>query len=337
MLKKALLAVAIGLVGFTAVFAQQPKDFVFIGDVKYNQIMVNASKPDFVAKFELGEKAENVGGHKQDVNRYTEGFPNAFRGGSTDSEIWILDAINGFLKLFDGNELKKSVEIKAMGNVHDFAISNDNKYIAFLNRTTGVIYITDMSGRELAKATGYEYANSVEFTSDNHILVVHPMGQGIAKLDIAGELKDTYIADETLTNISNESGLWGFEGMFTTNAKLVVRTSTDPDAVKVVAEFPFNEYKSKEVLYKGADIYGFDVEGNIYFGLTACDPLGVIYRDRLYKCSTDGKILKELDILDHSVVSPNLPRHKTVNKFGRVYSVDADYKNYYLQSWEMGK
>lgn len=335
MLKKTLLALAIGVIGFTgAVCAQDDSNYTFIGDLKYNQVMLDAAKPESAAVFDFGTEPEKVGGHEQDFNRNTDGFPTAFRGGNTDSEIWVLDSLNGVLKLFNDKKLKKSIDIKKMGIVYDFAISSDNEYIAFLNRTTGSVYVTDPSGKVLTTVSGYEYATSIEFAPDNHILIVHPMGQGIVKLDVNGALKDTYISDGTLSNIANEKGLWGLDGIFTNNAKLFVRSGTATDSVKVLAEIPFKDFEGVE--YKGGNIYGFDEKGNLYFGLVACDPNGVIYRDRLYKCNQEGKILKELDILDHSVISPNVPRHRTVNTFGRVYSLDADFDHYYLRSWNMG-
>lgn len=340
MLKKTLLAVAIGIIGLSGMpaYAQEAQEnqetnYTLIGDFKYNEIMLNANRSNVWAQFEFGTKPENVGGTQQDPGHFTEGFPPAFRGGSFEKEVWILDANNNALKLFENGKLKKNIDIKYVGHAFDFAISQDNKNMVFLDRTSGNVYVADKDGKQTAKVSGFEYATSVEFNHKNEILVVHPMGQGIVKLGLDGKEIAKYSADQTTSNFENEKGLWGLDGVHTNTIKLFVRTGVDPKDVKVLAEFPFKEYKDVE--YKGATIFGFDKKGNVYFGLVACDPNGVVYRDRLYKCDQNGKVLKEMDVIDQSLLSPNVPRHRLVNKFGRVIALDADVEKFYIRGWNM--
>ena len=119
MLKKTLLAVAIGVIGLSGMpaYAQEAQEnqetnYTLIGDFKYNEIMLNANRSNVWAQFEFGTKPENVGGTQQDPGHFTEGFPPAFRGGSFEKEVWILDANNNALKLFENGKLKKNIDIK---------------------------------------------------------------------------------------------------------------------------------------------------------------------------------------------------------------------------------
>jgi hypothetical protein len=100
------------------------------------------------------------------------------------------------------------------------------------------------------------------------------------------------------------------------------------------AEIPFKDYEDVE--YKGGNIYGFDKEGNIYFGLVACDPNGIIYRDRIYKADQNGNIINTLDVLDKPIISPHLPRHRIACPDGRILTFFSEEdKTYYLLTYSL--
>lgn len=323
-----VLAFAVTSIGIAA-----EQNYRIINGLQYHKIMYRAVASEELMTIKFGFASENLGGYEQDVKRVTEGFPPAFREGSSSDEVWILDSVNSAIKLFKAGKFVKKIDLKNMGNVTDFALSKDGKF-AVLNQFTGYVFVIDQNGKVLSVMTGFSYATSLEFANEKELLITHPMAGGIARVSMEGALIELYEGDETLSNHSNDQGLWGLECAGLKKAKLFVRTGVEPADFRVVAEIPFATYRNVE--YKGGKIYGFDASGNVYFGLIACDPNGVIYRERLYKCNTNGKILKEKDILDRpGMMAPRAPRHRIVRKDGKIVAFSASGKGYTLYKWDM--
>ncbi|MBQ3644426.1 MAG: hypothetical protein II961_07490 [Candidatus Riflebacteria bacterium] len=350
MLKKTLLAVATSVacvLSSPVVFAQdhhehdhahhghvhQEKDvgeYKMINGLRYYKTMSEAVPSKELMRIDIGAEPENVGGPKQDPKHTTGGLPMAFRPTVNKDEVWILDSINGGLKLFKSGKLLKNINIKEFCTVQDFAFSPDGSKIAFLNANTGKIYITDDKGKLKTTISGYSYALSIEFENDKELLVLSPLSKGVAKVSVGGAPLGVFEGDQSLSNFSSEKGLWGIDYSNPTNAKLFVQKGSSP---KVIAEFPFAEYKDVE--YKVGKIYGLDSEGNVYFGLTACDPNGIIYRDRIYKCNQYGEILKELDVIDDPILSPELPRHRIVCPDGDIMTFYSNELVYAIRIYSM--
>ena len=346
MLRKTLLAVATSVacvLSSPVVFAHEGHDhglheeqniveFKMINGLRYFKTMSEAVPSKELMSIEMGAGAENVGGAHQDPNHATGGLPMAFRPTANKDEVWILDSINGGLKLFKSGKLQKNINIKELGIVQDFAFSPDGSKIALLNANTGKIYITDNNGKVKNTISGPAYGSaiSIEFENDKELLVISPLSRGVIKVSIGGAPLGVYEGDQSLSNFSSEKGLWGIDCSNPTNAKLYVQKGSSP---KVLAEFPFAEYK--EVEYKGGNIYGFDADGNVYFGLIACDLNGIIYRDRIYKCNQYGEILKELDVLDDPILSPELPRHRIVCPDGDIMTFYSNELVYSIRIYSM--
>jgi hypothetical protein len=334
MLNKAIIAVAAVLISLSASvsIAQEEVEYKMINHLRYYKTMDKAVNSDELMRITYGSKSGNVGGHEQDVKQQANGLPMAFRPTETPDEVWVLDSINRGLKLFKAGKLVRMVFInKEMDFIHDFAISKDGK-IAFLNQHTGKVYITNNKGDLINSFSGFESAISIEFATDKTLLIVSPLAGGVVKVSVDGAPLGIYEADQTLSNFSNSKGLWGLECYGGQVAKLYVRNEA-ANSVKVIAEFPFKNYKDVE--YKGGNIYGFDKEGNVYFGLIACDPNGIIYRDRIYKCNQEGKVLKEMDVIDRPVMSPGLPRHRIVGPDGRILTFHTNGDTYYLYTYTL--
>ena len=337
MLKKSLIAIATGILCSLSIpdlYAHEV-EFKVINQQKVFKTMYEAVPYTQFMQIGIGSNADNVGGFEQDERHTSSGLPMAFRPTNNPDEAWILDAINDSLKLFKSGKLIRKINLDKMGYITDFAMNKSGQF-AFLNQQKGNIYITDSKGEIKATLTGFENALSLEFSSEKELLVKSPMAGGVIRVSTEGTMLGLYEGNQSLSNYTSEMGLWGLECSGGTIAKLfVIEPSQDIIPKKrIVAEFPFADYKDVE--YKGGGIYGFDAEGNIYFGLVACDPDGIIYRDRIYKCNQDGKVLKEMDVTGLAVRSPDLPRHRVVWSEDKVMTFYSDeLKNYYLEEFNL--
>ena len=334
MLKKSLLTIAVCIFSLTNISLCLAEEAVaehkMINGLRYYKTMYDAKPSTEVMRLKMGARSENVGGHKEDIKEQTGGLPMAFRPTANKDEAWILDSINGALKLFKAAKLKRYISLKEFGLIQDFAISKDNKLFAFLNAKTGAVYVTDERGKVKNSFTGYECALSIEFTSNNDLLIVSPLAKGVVQVSCEGAPLGVYEADQSLSNFATEKGLWGIDYFEPTKAKLYVRKGS---SVKIVKEFVFDEYKDVE--YKVGNIYGIDADGNVCFGLIACDSNGIIYRDRIYKCNQNGRVLKELDVIDDPILSPELPRHRIVYPDGDVMTFFCNELEYAIRVYSM--
>ena len=328
MMKKTVLAVALSIICSLpyTVSAAQEVEYKIINGLRCYETMYNAVPYSLVMQIPLGSKPENVGGFAQDKRGMSSGLPMTFRPSSNPDEVWILDSINDTLKLFNySGKLIRSISLSKMGFITDFAMNKAGE-IAFLNQNSGKIYITDNQGNIKSTLNDFEYALSLEYYNDQELLVKSPLSKGIIRVSTNGERLGLYEADQTLSTYSSKKGIWGLDCFGGTVAKLyVIETGTNNK--KVVAEFPFNDFKDVE--YKGGAIYGFDSKDNIYFGLTACDSNGIVYRDRIYMCNQDGKVLKQMDVTGMCVRSPDLPRHRVAWPDGRIMTFYSDESDLY--------
>ena len=331
MLKKTVLVLFAVLMGGVLADAHE-EEFKLINHLRYYKTMYDAHEADELMRIPYGLKPENVGGEDQDSKKECQGVPMAFRPTENSDEVWILDSINRGLKLFKSGKLLKHIKIKQeMGFISDFAFNKKGK-IALLNQNVGNVYIINDNGNLIKNISGFQCANSLEFVSENTLLIDSPLSHGKVKLSIDGDLLGVYESDQTLSVYSSEKGVWGLDCYGGQVAKLFVRPNNGK-TIKVIAEFPYKDYEDVE--YKGGNIYGFDKDGNIYFGLVACNPEGIIYRDRIYKCNQNGKVLKEIDVLSKPFMSPNLPRHRVACPDGRVLTFHSFEDNYYLYTYSM--
>lgn len=306
-------------------------EFKFINNLSYHKSMFDATAPLDYLKIPFGKEEKSVGGQDQDslTEPYSYGVPWAFRMTGSGS-VWILDSLNQSLKLFkaDGN-VEKSFPLADYGKiVIDFAIAPDGS-MAFLNNVDGFIYLTDANGQKSGQIEGFAHARAIEFTPKGDLLVSHPIMQAVLRFSPAGEMTEQLVADQSLSLFAaaNEQ-LFGLE-INDLDASLYLRTVASPAETLVLARFPYTE-KHPGVTYAGGEIIGVDAAGNIYLSLVACHEQGQIYRERLYKCTADGKILGELDILTVPHLAPDLPRKRVVAPDGRIVAFYPEEANYVL-------
>ncbi len=306
-------------------------EFKTINGLIYHKSMFEATPSVDYLKIPFGREENNVGGQDQDseTNAASYGVPWAFRmvdGG----KVWVLDTLNRNLKLFrqDGS-VERTVSIASFGQmVIDFAIAPDGR-MAFLNNVEGFIYLVDAKGEKVSEIEGFGGARAIEFGKNGELLVSHPVMQAVLRFEANGELKEQVVGDQGLSLFANAEGqLYGLE-IRELGADLYSRTVASPAATLVLSTYPYEE-GHPGVTYAGGEIIGQDASGNIYFNLVACHEMGQIFRERIYRCSADGKKTGELDILTMPHLAPDLPRKRVVCPDGRIMSFYPEEKNYVL-------
>ena len=311
-------------------------DFKTVNGLVYHKSMLNAAPSVDYLKIPFGRETANVGGQDQDseTDAASYGVPWAFRM-TDDGNVWVLDTLNKSLKLFkkDGT-VERAVSIASFGQmVIDFAVAPDGR-MAFLNNVEGFIYLVDAKGEKVNEIEGFGGARAIEFGSTGELLVSHPVMQSVLRFSENGELKEQLVGDQSLSLFPNAAGqLYGLE-IRDLAADLYLRTVASPAATLVLATFPYEEgYPG--VTYAGGEILGLDAAGTVYFCLVACHEMGQIYRERLYKCAPDGKVLSQLDVLTVPHLAPDLPRKRVVCPDGRVMSFYPDETNYTLCTYTL--
>jgi hypothetical protein len=314
MFKKLFLIVLV--MTATLGFAQEA-EFKTINNLIYHKSMFNASESVDLLKIPFGSEASQVGGQDQDTDAMSYGVPWAFRM-AEGGNVWVLDSLNRQLKLFKPDAtVEKHISLEGFGKiVIDFAVAADGR-MAFLNSADGFIYITDAKGEKIHSIEGFNGARAIEFDRNGELLVSHPVIQSVLRFGQNGELAEQMVGDQSLSLYSDPSGkLFGLE-ISDLEASLYLRTVASPAETLVIGKFPYAE-KHPGVTYAGGEILGLDAAGNVYFCLVACHEEGQIYRERLYRCAPDGKVLGELDIHTIPHLAPDLPRKRVVCPDGRV-------------------
>lgn len=297
--------------------ASHEPEFKLINNLSYHKSMFSATPAVDYLKIPFGTDTMQVGGQDQDTEAVSYGVPWAFRmieGGN----VWVLDSLNKQLKLFkpDGS-VEKSFSVASFGAcIVDFALAPDGSF-AFLNNIDGFIHTASVAREKTHEIEGFNGARAIEYGRTGELLVSHPVMQSVLRFGSDGELKEQLVGDQGLSLYPNASGtLYGLE-IRELEADLYLRTVASPAETLVVAKFPYSE-KHPGVTYAGGEILGLDAAGNVYLCLVACHEEGHIFRERLYRCSADGKVIGELDILTVPHMAPDLPRKRVVCPDGRV-------------------
>lgn len=308
--------------------AQEP-EFKLINALSYHKSMFSAAPSVDYLKIPFGKGVNEVGGQDDDTESVTYGVPWAFRM-TADGKVWVLDSLNKLLKLFTPEgKVERSVSLQGMGKVViDFAVAPDGSF-AFLNAVDGLIYVTDADGKARQTIEGFNSARAIEFSPKGELVISNPVMGATLRFSTDGELKEQFVCDESLSLFEADNGqLFGLE-IADCEASLYLRTVASPAETITLGSFPYKEGHAG-VTYAGGEILGRDAAGNVYFNLVACHEEGHIFRERLYRCSADGKVLGELDILSIPHLAPDLPRKRVVCPDGRVMSYYPENEAYVL-------
>lgn len=310
------IAVIMFLMLSLGLFAKE-SNYKLINDLKYNKVMHDAKSPQELFLIPFGSNESSVGGFEQDTQLLGEGVPFAFRP-LADGSVWVLDSVNRALKLFTNKgKLQKSLDIKPFGKVvRDFAFDGNNGFW-LLAPFEGFLYRIDNSGNSVGRIEGFFDANAIESANNNELLVDMPMMSSVLRFGEDELLKKEYAYDGGISMFEGVGGnLLGLE-IEPKNIKLILRQQTVPPRNLTLTQFPL-EFDQQDVTYAGARLIGKDAAGNLYLNLIACDSNGVIYRDRLYKCTIVGKVLAEMDVLSVPYIAPDLPRKRVVTPDGKI-------------------
>ena len=318
---------------------EQPKSdiapHVILNNLRYTPDMQKAIKPRSLVKIPWGTEQNQVGGFNQDKEHLTEGMPWTFRALDND-KFWVLDSVNKKLKLFNKEgKCERFIVLSEMGrNIYDFAFSKDGVF-AFYNNITGQIFLVNKDGKLVKTLNGFITATSIEFAKDGNMLIALPTAKGKVKIAQDGQLMGIYPSNENLSVIeSDKGGLYGlnFSGK---KAELTLRTGLEEKDTKVLTTINYDKPQEHEVWYTGGAIYGKDVKGNVYFALIVCDKDGIIYSDRIYRCSPDGKILGSVDVVTDPELTSGLPRNRVITPDGKVCSASYDENSYMIYFYQI--
>lgn len=310
-------------------------DYEHINGLRYYKTMFDAKRSVDYLKVPTGIKPFQVGGSDQDKDLMTSGMPPAFKP-VKDGNVWVLDSINGYLKLFsqDG-KLKEMKNLSFLDAklVVDFDVSENGVFV-YLDRILGKIYVV-LEDEIVTVMETFNDANAIRLSADGtELLVDLPIAGGVVRVNLDGDLMGIYKGDTDLTLYESSPGrLFGLriEGK---TAVLYIRNSYTEGDETVVAKFPYGAYKGVE--YKVKEIAGVDKDGHVHLSLMAMNDLGIIYRDRIYKCSSEGKILDYADII--SIPSPSLslmsPRNRMVSPSGVVMGFHCSGEEYVVYSYK---
>lgn len=322
-----------------AVFdADKPADDgkpIMINNLKYHKNMAAAQMPSLLYEIPFGNEKDEVGGFLQDLERYTEGMPWTFRPVSED-KVWVLDSVNKRLKLFGkDNKVENQIVLAEMGlNIMDFAVYKNDTF-AFFNNVSGEIFVTDKNGEIKNVLKGFVTATSMEFNSKGELLVALPVAKGKVCVDQVGQLRGIYAGNQTLSIIeSTAGGLYGLQ-FADKKAELFIQKDYNATSTLKIAEFEYELIHSKDVWFSGGEVYGCDEKGNVYVGLIVCDIDGIIYRERIYKCTPEGKKLGSVDIISSPVLAPAAPRKRVIASNGQILTANYSEDLYMISYHEI--
>ncbi|MDD2624716.1 MAG: hypothetical protein PHF29_05140 [Candidatus Riflebacteria bacterium] len=308
---------------------------VMINNLKYHKNMAAAQMPGLLYEVPFGNGKDEVGGFLQDLDRYTEGMPWTFRPVSND-KVWVLDSVNKRLKLFGkDNKVEKQIVLAEMGvNVMDFAVYN-NETFAFFNNVSGEIFVTDKNGEIKNVLRGFVTATSMEFNAKGELLIALPVAKGKVCVDQVGQLRGIYSGNQTLSTIESTAGGLYCLQFADKKAELFIQKGYNATSTVKIAEFEYELTHTKDVWFSGGEVYGCDANGNVYLGLVVCDIDGIIYRERIYKCTPEGKKLGSVDIISSPVLSPAAPRKRVIAPNGRILTANYNEDLYMISYHEI--
>lgn len=331
---KKIFLLAFSLVLMPMLVSGQEEDFKTINGLKYYKTMFSAVSPETWLRLSMGKAENSVAGVDDDEEIATEGVPWAFRA-SNSQKIWILDTLNGAIKLFDKNgSVEKNIDISVYGKrINDMAVAADEKLFALLDSTEGILTLIKDNSEKVFSAKGFVAARAIEFSPDGSVLVNSPMDGGVIVVDSKGQRTGKLDGDQSLSLFQNaEKKLMGIE-ISGKSARLFCKNQ---EGKKYLADFDYNDAPAG-VTYAGAEILGFDKAGNVYLELIACDSIGYIYRERLVRCKTDGKDASHIDVFTMPYMAPELPRRRIVSPEGKIigFYVDETDGKYVLVAYSI--
>lgn len=337
MVKKVMKKIVI-LVSLLFVLVQgglwaQEKDYKLINALQYHKGMYDAQKPVIIMQIPFGTADKAVGGSEQDTEIYSEGVPFAFRP-MKDKTVWILDSVNYALKNFSAQgKLLQKISIKDYGEiVRDLVVAEGGSFW-LLSPLEGFIHRLAPDGKHISKIEGFQEARAIEAGNNGELLVDMPMMSSVLRFGADELLKEACSYDLGLSLIEGVGGkLLGLE-MSDKNVKLFLRNQVTPVQNLVLAEFPLTGFP-EDVTYAGAELLGRDSKHNLYLNLIACNKDGVIFRDRIYKCSIVGKVKSQIDILTVPCLTPDIPRTRVVTPDGRIMTFFIKDDSYVLAGYK---
>ncbi len=334
MLKRIALVFVFVVAIFSMASASQASETMLINALTYHRSMFEADRGQIYLRVPVGHKDGSVGGSEQDPERYTPGVPFAFRP-VKDGKVWILDSANKYLKLFSTeSRLEKKISLREYGKViRDFAFDGESGFW-LLNPVDGFIYHIDLEGKLIGKIEGFFDARSIESGRHSELLVEMPMMASVLRFGKDKLLKEQYPCDESLTLIEGIGGKLLTLQMTDRNVELMLRSVASPAQNIPLAAYPL-DIEDKAVTYAGARVLGNDAAGNLYLNLIACHESGAIYRDRLYKCSSAGKIMAWKDIIVTACLAPDIPRERAVTADGKVLAFHLEGNDYVLVAYDL--
>jgi len=300
--------------------------------------MFNAKKPQLSLSIPFGTLRDSVGGVNQDTDRMGSGIPDSIKADGK-GKVWVLDSLNKAIKLF--NEKGKVEQVINLSSLDaeifsDFDISQHG-VVAVLDRQLGRIFVM-LDGELVSRMETFNDAIGLRLSQKgDELLVDLPIAEGIVRLNLDGDLLGIYQSPDGLSLYEKEPGkLWGLR-LMGKNAQLYIRNSYAASDETIVAEFPYGAYK--DVDYAKGEIIGVDSAGNVHLSLLAVNDYGIIYRERLYKCSPQGAILDYADILTVPAFSFVLtaPRNRVLSPEGEVYGFCDMEDSYLLYKYTAGK
>ena len=305
------------------VFAENKEslNFITLNSLKYLENMQSALEPEEYLTISFGTTENKVAGSRQDTNYYTHGVPYTFRP-TNDDKIWVLDSGNNALKLFNLEaEVEKKIDLSSFKPiVRDFAVLEDGFW--FLNSITGYAYRTDIEGNLLAKMEGFADARRIDVNPNGELLVDYPIKQTILRFASGHTLKEHFVGEESLSLTANEYGqLYGLR-IGDNQASLYVRQTASPAWEIELEKIIYDKHPG--VNWAGSEVIGFDQQNRLYFSLIACDDMGNIFTERLYRYDLQTKASDFIEILTIPYMSSDLPRERVVTPDGKVLSFYTD-------------
>jgi hypothetical protein len=332
-MKKIVIFVSLMFVLIHGGLLAQEKDFKLINALQYHKGMYDAQKPEIIMKIPFGSGDGEVGGSEQDVEIYSEGVPFAFRP-MKDKSVWILDSVNHALKNFSARgKLLKMISVKDYGKVVRDLVVDEGGSFWLLSPLEGFIHRLAPDGRHVSKIEGFQEARAIEAGNNGELLVDMPIMSSVLRFGADELIKEVCPYDIGVSLFEGVGGkLLGLE-MSDKNVKLILRNQVKPVQNLVLAEFPLSGFP-EDVTYAGAEILGRDSKHNLYVNLIACNKDGVIFRDRLYKCSIGGKIKAQVDVLTVPCLTPDIPRTRVVTPDGRIMTFFIKDDSYALAGYK---
>jgi hypothetical protein len=289
---------------------------------KYHKQMSGAAHFAMLLKIPFGNATNQVIGGKNVM-------PPAFRF-AEDGGIWVLDPTGEKLKCFmpDGS-LEKTITLSGIGSmIVDFALARDGSF-AFLDDADGYVIFSDAEGKRTNEVEGLGGARQIEFARNGDLFVDFPVMKAVLRFSRDGELLEEYPYKHGLSHFTSPQGeLFGLN-VRDRDIFLYKRLASAGKGFKVLVKTSYAGAQGEAIVSAG-QVIGIDEKENVYFYVTVGDEMEVIYQERLYRVSPEGRITSETDALLHPLPEMKFPRKFVVTPDGRIESFYADGDEYVL-------